>query len=61
MTNIVDLQEEREKRLPHVNTMALCLCGKQWLATHPVECTQLECPGCHRMCQLATGAYGEQC
>ncbi len=34
---------------PHARSKVTCPCGQRWEAVYPVETTQLECPGCHRM------------
>jgi hypothetical protein len=38
------------------NTRMECdICGKAWVATHPVGCRRLQCPCCHYMCDVDTG------
>ena len=45
---VIDLQEQREARQPHVGGPAKCLaCGHNWLSVSPLPITYgLECPEC---------------
>ena len=48
MTDIVDLQTERERRSPHSQGRALCMnCQHEWQAVVPVGVFWFECPACH--------------
>lgn len=47
MGDLVSLQEEREKRTPHMRGKAHCLfCRHEWEAVEPVGSVWLQCPAC---------------
>lgn len=57
MTEVIDLQREREERTPHLSGEARCLaCKHKWIAVAPVGTLWLECPSC----TLTRGRYSNQ-
>lgn len=47
MSDVVDLEAERERRSPHSTGKARCLdCRHEWTAVAPVGVLWLECPAC---------------
>ena len=47
MTKVANLQEEREKRSPHMTVKARCLaCKHEWVAVAPTGTIWLTCPSC---------------
>lgn len=47
MTDVVDFEAEREKRLPHLSGTMQCLaCGDVHVAVAPIGVLETECPAC---------------
>lgn len=50
MAKIIDLQERKDAKTPHLSGEARCIaCGHTWAAVAPVGTVNLECPACHLM------------
>ena len=48
MDNVINIDDYR----PHSNARMKCDCGKEWIATYPSQCTELECPECSKMVKI---------
>lgn len=56
MGDLVSLQEEREKRTPHMSGPAHCLlCGHKEIAVAPVGVIWMECSNCKSMKMVYDG------